>query len=315
MKKEIETRNQKLETSTLPLISVIVPVYNAEKTLRQCVDSILCQECKDFELLLIDDGSKDNSPTICDEYATKDLRVKVFHEPNGGVSSARNLGLYKAQGKWISFIDADDYITKGYLDGVAEHDEDILIKEYKKFDKTGIVVGRKTGDLFSIQVLSYFIRQYVTDLLLRGPVFKFYKRSLIGDLRFLTDMKIGEDAWFVFNYLAKCKSFAVLPGGEYMVRLAEEPDEVKYAISVDYAVRSLLYLKDAYDGLVQTQHVNKGIFLTYIGYFKRISQADWRQDKSKWYDNRDVKALYDYVWPALSLKQKVRLVSFRMLRR
>lgn len=298
-----------------PLISVIVPVYNAESTLSECVGSILGQKYKDFELILVDDGSKDSSPRICDEYAMEDNRVKVFHKPNGGVSSARNVGISKARGEWLTFIDADDYITDGYFDGVVGQNEDVLIKGYQKFDYSGIVAGKEAEDLLGISAFSDFLSQYVTDSLLRGPVFKFYKRSLIGDLRFLTDMKIGEDAWFVFNYLARCKSFAVLPKGEYMVRLAEEPDEVKYAVTVDYAVRSLQYLKDAYDGLVQTYHISKGIFLSYIGYFKRISQADWQQDKAKWYDNPDVKVLYDYVWPALSFKQKVRLSVARALKR
>lgn len=298
-----------------PLITVVVPVFNAEKTLQQCIDSILGQEYKNFELILVDDGSKDISPRICDEYAHKDNRVKAFHKLNGGVSSARNYGLDHSQGKWITFIDSDDYITEGYFDGIENHEEDVLIKGYQKFDHSGVVAGRETEELLRISDFSDFLSQYVTDSLLRGPVFKFYKRSLIGDLRFLTDMKIGEDAWFVFNYLARCKSFAVLPKGEYMVRLAEEPDEVKYAVTVDYAVRSLQYLKDAYDGLVQTHHINKGIFLSYIGYFKRISQADWQQDKAKWYDNPDVKVLYDYVWPALSFKQKVRLSVARALKR
>jgi len=306
---------QDYRNTASPLISVIVPVYNAEKTLRQCVDSILCQDLRGFELLLIDDGSKDDSPAICDEYATKDLRVKVFHKENGGVSSSRNLGIDNSQGKWITFIDADDYITERYLDGVAEHDEDILIKGYQKFEKTVVVSGSGNADLSRIIDFSNFVNQNITDSILRCPWAKFYKRPLIGNLRFLTDMKIGEDAWFVFNYLAKCKSFAVIPKGEYMVRLAEEPDEVKYAIPVDYAIKSLQYLKEAYDGLVLTHHISKGIFLSYIGYFKRISQADWRQDKAKWYDNRDVKALYDYVWPALSVKQKARLIASRMLRR
>lgn len=301
--------------SELCLLSVIVPVYNVEKTLRQCVDSILGQDFRDFELLLIDDGSKDVSPEICDEYSQKDNRVKVFHKPNGGVSSARNLGISNATGEWLTFIDADDYITDGYFDGISKHDEDVFIKGYWKFDNNGFVVGKEANELSGIPVINDFISRYVTDLLLRGPVFKFYKRSLIGDLRFLTDMKIGEDAWFVFNYLAKCKSFAVLPKGKYMVRLAEEPDEVKYAVTVDYAVRSLQYLKDAYDGLAQTHHISRGIFLSYIGYFKRISQADWQQDRAKWYDNPDVKALYDYVWPALSFKQKARLTIARVLKR
>lgn len=298
-----------------PLISVIVPVYNAESTLSECVGSILGQKYKDFELILVDDGSKDSSPHICDEYAHDNGQVIVFHKPNGGVSSARNHGLDHARGKWIAFVDSDDYVTDGYFDGVVEQKEDVLIKGYQKLDHSGIVEGKEAEDLLGIPAFSDFLSQYVTDSLLRGPVFKFYKRSLIGDLRFLTDMKIGEDAWFVFNYLARCKSFAVIPKGEYMVRLAEEPDEVKYAVTVDYAVRSLQYLKDAYDGLVQTHHISRGIFLSYIGYFKRISQADWQQDKTKWYDNPDVKALYDYVWPALSFKQKARLVAARMLRR
>ena len=298
-----------------PLVTVIIPVYNSEKTLRKCVDSILYMSFKDIELILVDDGSSDFSPTICDDYAAKDSRVRTFHKENGGVSSARNLGLDKAQGKWVAFIDSDDYVTDGYLDGVVGHDEDILFKGYKKFDNNGIVGGKGADELSDILFISDFISQYVTDSLLRGPVFKFYKRSLIGNLRFLTDMKIGEDAWFVFNYLAKCKSFAVLPGGEYMVRLAEEPDEVKYAISVEYAVRSLQYLKDAYDGLVKAHHLNKGTFLSFIGYFKRLSQADWRLDKAKWYDNPDVKTLYDYVWSALSVKQKLRLTVAEALKR
>ena len=297
------------------LISVIVPVYNAENTLRQCVDSILSQKYKDYELILVDDGSKDGSLSICDEYALKDSRVKVFHKPNGGVSSARNLGLDHAQGKWIAFIDSDDYITEGYFDGIEDHEEDVLIKGYQKFDHSGVVAGREMEELQRISEFSDFLSQYVTDSLLRGPVFKFYKRSLIDNLRFLTDMKIGEDAWFVFKYLSKCRSYAIVPGGDYMVRLAEAPDEVKYAISVDYAVNSLNHLKDAFDGLVQAHGLDKGLFLHYIGYFKRISKSDWLSDKYRWYKNPDVKVLYDYVWPALSLKQKLRLYVARTLKR
>lgn len=94
----------------MPKISVIVPVYNTEQYLHRCIDSILAQTFTDFELLLIDDGSKDSSGKICDEYAAKDSRVRVFHKENGGVSSARNLGLDNAQGDWITFVDSDDYL-------------------------------------------------------------------------------------------------------------------------------------------------------------------------------------------------------------
>ncbi len=98
-----------------PLISVIVPVYNAEKTLRRCVDSILSQTFTEFELLLINDGSKDNSGVICDEYARKDSRIRVFHKENGGVSSARNVGLDNLRGEWVTFVDSDDYVENKYL--------------------------------------------------------------------------------------------------------------------------------------------------------------------------------------------------------
>lgn len=103
-------------TATTPAISVIVPVYNTERYLRRCIDSILAQTFTDFELLLIDDGSTDTSPAICDEYAQRDPRVRVFHKPNGGVSSARNLGLDNALGEWISFVDADDWVDDAYFE-------------------------------------------------------------------------------------------------------------------------------------------------------------------------------------------------------
>ena len=93
-----------------PKISIIVPVYNAERYLHRCIDSILAQTFRDFELLLIDDGSKDNSGYICDEYAEKDERVKVWHKENGGVSSARNVGLDNARGEWVTFADSDDWL-------------------------------------------------------------------------------------------------------------------------------------------------------------------------------------------------------------
>lgn len=296
-------------------ISVIVPVYNAEKTLRQCIDSILGQEYKDFELLLIDDGSKDNSPAICDEYASNDSRVRVFHKKNGGVSSARNVGLDNAKGEWITFIDSDDYITQGYLENINGHEEDVLIKGYKTISMNGLSGGMTAEQLAQIPDFQLFLNQYITKSLLRGPVYKFYKKGLIGELRFLLDMRIGEDAYFVFKYLSRCNSFAILPNGEYIVRLADKPDEVKYAIAVDYALQSLSHLKDSFDDLVRAHNIDRSQFLSYIAYFKSISVSDWQNDKEKWYGNQEVKAMYLYVWSALSFKQKCRIISARYFNR
>ena len=96
-------------------VSIIVPVYQVEKYIRQCVDSILAQTFTDFELILVDDGSKDQSGQICDEYARMDTRVKVIHKENGGLSDARNTGMDQASGKYFMFVDSDDYIAPTML--------------------------------------------------------------------------------------------------------------------------------------------------------------------------------------------------------
>ena len=110
--------------ANFPKISVIVPVYNTEKYLHRCIDSVLAQTYQDFELLLIDDGSKDSSGAICDEYAARDSRVKVFHKENGGVSSARNAGLAIASGDWIMHLDGDDWIEPDMLERLIRKGED-----------------------------------------------------------------------------------------------------------------------------------------------------------------------------------------------
>ena len=119
-----------------PLISIIVPVYNAEDCLENCVESILNQECQNFELLLIDDGSPDRSGEICDVYAVKDSRIRVFHKENGGVSMARNMGLEMARGEWVIFIDADDSIAPGFLNLLNDNTGyDLIIGGYKTLPK------------------------------------------------------------------------------------------------------------------------------------------------------------------------------------
>ena len=116
--------NQGCMTAFNHKISIVVPLYNVENYLSRCIDSILCQKCSDFELLLVDDGSQDRSGQICDEYALKDNRIRVYHKKNGGVSSARNLGLEKANGEWICFVDADDYVKPDFLSSIQQYLED-----------------------------------------------------------------------------------------------------------------------------------------------------------------------------------------------
>ena len=100
----------------MPEISIIVPVYKVEAYLQTCIDSILAQTFQDFELILVDDGSPDNCPVICDEAARKDPRVRVLHQQNAGISAARNAGLKIAQGNWLGFVDSDDFVAPEFYE-------------------------------------------------------------------------------------------------------------------------------------------------------------------------------------------------------
>ena len=125
-----------------PKISIIVPVYNTEQYLPRCLNSILSQSFIDFELLLVDDGSIDGSGSICDKYAAKDNRVRVFHKENGGVSSARNLGLDEAKGEWICFVDSDDEMLPNGLQTLANgicDEVDIVMGGYEEVDEFGVM--------------------------------------------------------------------------------------------------------------------------------------------------------------------------------
>ena len=187
------------------MIGVIVPVYNAEKYLCQCIDSILAQTFADFELLLIDDGSKDNSGAICDEYAEKDKRIRVFHKENGGVSSARNMGLDKAKGEWITFVDADDYLYKDAFESLLKKSHaDLIVGGYvhvgilSKKKKILLPDDRKIVIKGEGDILGEVMACYLTT-----PWCKLFRKNIIRDrnLRFDSSLSYGEDTDFVFQYV------------------------------------------------------------------------------------------------------------------
>ena len=295
-----------------PHISVIIPVYNAETTLNKCVDSVLGQQFPDFGVILVDDGSKDKSLQICEEYARKDNRVTVIHKENGGVSSARNRGLEIAKGNWVTFVDSDDYINDTYL--VLPEDKDIIFASYRN------VVDGKESEGFSSACftgcrLSDVVAEYGSNSILRTPWAKFYKRDLIGNIRFPEDMKVGEDSCFVWQYLSRCQTYAVLPQSTYYVRLSAMTSEQKYGMKVDYAVQSLTRLKAAFEPMAAHLGVRRSLFFSFVGYFKLVSSDEWKRNRALWYGNHCIKDFYRYVWPDLSVKQKVRLAIAFLLRK
>lgn len=196
-----------------PKISVIVPVYNVEKYLRRCIDSILAQTFTGFELLLIDDGSKDKSGEICDEYAKKDSRVRVFHKENGGVSSARNLGLDNALGEWITFVDSDDYVNTNWLSFyVQAFDADLIIQGCKIVESNVSMTVVMDCDILAngntrFDILCSLVRKG----LLNSPWNKCYKYEIIkkNDLRFVEGVSLSEDLIFVLDFLSLSNSLHI----------------------------------------------------------------------------------------------------------
>lgn len=206
--------------SIIPKISVIVPVYKAEKYLHKCVDSILAQTFNDFELLLVDDGSPDRSGEICDEYAAKDSRIKVFHKENGGVSSARNLGISKAIADWITFIDADDFIAPSFLEN--------LYRPIEKGDKIDFVhAGCSNYCDGTISVnQSYAEKKDNTPAFLavnlRGLIVsKLFNRHILQNHHIVFDerVEIAEDMIFTFDYIQYVDYYVFLSEKGYYYRI------------------------------------------------------------------------------------------------
>lgn len=187
----------------MPKVSVIVPIYNVEKYLNRCVDSILAQTWSDFELILIDDGSSDRSGVICDEYAQKDGRVRVIHKENGGVSSARNAGLDAAEGELVAFVDSDDYVDERYLEELTAPDGDLIVCRVHKILTDGTQEPHCPSRTGTEEINAVIL---FTEGFLNTVWGKLFKKEIIEQhhIRFQEDMTYGEDAMFALNYADYC---------------------------------------------------------------------------------------------------------------
>lgn len=294
------------------LISVIVPVYNAERYLRCCVESVLTQDVSDVELILVNDGSNDGSLEICREYEAKDTRVVVLDKPNGGVSSARNAAIDIAKGEWVLFLDSDDSLDGRFFEGVKGSEEDLLVRGARFYEEVDHVVSGMEFDAKMPQPqLSDFVKQYVGSTLLRAPWAKFFRCSLIGDLRFPEDMKVGEDSYFVQRYLARCNSYKLLYGSCYHVNKGE-PIERKYACTVEYAAQSLTHLVESYGAMENHLHVGRKGFLTFYGFFKLVSKRDWCKSPWIWFCNEQIVKISRFIGTVFPISQKAQMLMWNM---
>lgn len=207
------------------MLSIIVPVFNVANYLDKCLESICAQTYTDFELILVDDGSKDKSPLICDAYAKRDHRIRVIHKENGGVSSARNAGLDAALGQYVMFVDSDDWIECG------------LCKSLMRWiDKVDFVVGgytivhrdRKEEIAFQNETLKFpeqiegkFDVLYCNNFF-NTPFSKIYKRSILDKQQFDINVALGEDFLFNLEYLSKIKRIEVVETTGYYYNCLNE---------------------------------------------------------------------------------------------
>lgn len=198
-------------------ISVIIPVYNVEKYIKKCIDSVINQTYKNLEIILIDDGSKDNSPQICDEYAKKDNRIKVIHKENEGQSVARNLGLDIATGRYIGFVDSDDYIKENMFEtlykNMIKYDADISICNIIKLNETLNENVEKYNEIEIYNkndLMKQLLKQHITNYLYN----KLYKREVWEDIR-LPKGKILEDMAVMYKLIEKANKIVATNKTEY----------------------------------------------------------------------------------------------------
>lgn len=241
----------------VPLISVIVPIYHAEAYLRRCADSILSQNYRNLELIMVDDGSNDGCPGLCDAFAESDSRVVVIHQKNKGVSAARNTGLDAAHGEYIAFVDADDWVEPDYLSYLLY----LLEKELAPISACNhyVTIGNKDTANFAVSHEVRFLpkRAAYDSLLYHRPPDvsawgKLYMRSLFDQLRY-PEGRVFEDTWMIADLLERAG--ALIYGAEPKYHYVYRTNTISKSASLDQ-------MWDFWDAVC---HLTETILRTYPG--------------------------------------------------
>lgn len=241
-----------------PGFSVIIPVYNAEKTISRCVDSLLSQSCADAEIILVNDGSRDGSGAICEKYVLNHKNVRYISQENAGVSAARNAGLDAAQGEYIIFVDSDDYVAEELLstlrDALAAHSVDLLHFSYATVKGAEITEHRFVSGEYTGAEMEAAIQQAICDKSLNAPWAKVYRRDLVerNHIRFPIGISIGEDRLFNMEYALQIQSYATLDMIGYYLSLENEQSLSRRINDLDEQNRLIAL---AYDAMMARSNV------------------------------------------------------------
>ena len=264
-----------------PKVSVIVPVYKVEKYLPECIDSILAQTFTNFELILVDDGSPDNSGKICDDYAARDPHICVFHKENGGVTSARSLGVENAKGEWVMFVDGDDKIFPYALDVLfrtAESEDEIDICEGEPLGVDKVLLrGALKGKIHYAEQGGYLLE--IGMPFNTAPWGKIIRRKCFGKGEFDIPQWInkGEDHLMLVRIALSVRRAAKVSVPVYFYRKNEESVGHRVVGTADYSLRYFTFLKGWLDLSNPRQYEGFGVFSQriFVGMF--LFSKDWRQ--------------------------------------
>ncbi len=274
-------------------ISIIVPVYNAKNVICRCLESILNQSVENWELIIVDDGSSDNSGKICDEYASKDDRIKVIHKPNEGVSAARNTGLAIAKGEWITFVDSDDEICEGFFDLVVNDNlADLIVCGFENvsYNNTTKIVGLedRTFDKLSLET---FFNYHIKDKVLTAPWSKFFRRSIIfcNSITFRKNIAYGEDTVFVAEYMQYINSITYCSTiGYRYYQYPKSSTILKYKVTPQSAVEYATTYWQLYHKLAKNPIkedvtcINRFFYMEIFCFYNKT----FRKDRYLWFENR-----------------------------
>lgn len=314
MKKEINN----------PLISVIVPIYNVDSYLNKCIESILNQTYKYLEIILVDDGSTDKCPMICDQFKKKDKRIKVIHKNNGGVSSARNIGLKQSTGIYISFVDSDDWIESYYyekmLNIALKNNLDIIQCSYYR------VIGNKKEYInLSNRVIEGGKKEYLYEVLntqsgLGFCHMKLYKKDIIKNVLFDENLKVCEDALFNIKISYNINKFSIISDALYNYRINENSVVKKYDINYQEKYLSGIESIETFLGVKQKEKIKQAfnnfvvyhIMLITVNYCFHPDNNNQKLSLKKIYDNKILKnAIEKSNYENISITRKITLFALK----
>ena len=279
------------------MISVIIPVYNVEKYILNCLRSISSQTFADFEVILVNDGSTDKSGKICDDFIKEDHRFKVFHKPNGGVSSARNVGLMNAQRDWILFVDADDTLPNDafayYVDVIKSNDVDMVLGGYVFYGEDDSIISKGTHEFEKrINMLECLKLFYTPDSkLFQGFIWnRLMKRSIIqlNGIQFDENIYYKEDGLFAVQYMLNCSgeclytskvlyNYYIHPSSS--MRTYDSHFSLKYLTNLDARIKCLTSIRSVYQNKPLIRMAKLSIVSFYAQARKRINNTNYNNLK------------------------------------